>query len=209
MLCCGGHAIWTLGKIVEHAVTEGTDGLSINLHFSLDTTLASVSCHEPFEGLLEILPKKNGDVRVRKPSFASTVEAKVNGGKARPVLDGDYLVFGEMRAGENIKLTYPLPEKTTEEIVRLPQHGEGGVGSWLGPKSEPIVGYRTPTEWRGNTVVAIGYGGAKSHTSQRRIVGWTPQPKHRIYQNRMQRFKNGAGRNDTVAFFLPERPFVW
>lgn len=54
-------------------------------------------------------------------------------------------------------IRYPLPDKTTEEILMLTQHETGGVGSWLGPKSDPIVGYRTQTEWRGNTVLAIDY----------------------------------------------------
>jgi len=34
----------------------------------------------------------------------------------------------------------------------------------LGPKSDPIVGYRTQTTWRGNTVLTIDYTGTKSHT---------------------------------------------
>ena len=209
MLCCGGHAIWTLGKIVEHAVTEDADGLSVNLHFSLETPLASVSSHEPFEGLLEIVPKRNGDVKIRKPSYAITADAKVNGAPAEPVMEGDYLVFRQLPSGTKVELRYPLPEKTTDEVVMLPQHGSGGVGSWLGPKSDPIVGYRTQTTWRGNTVLAIDYAGTKSHLSQRRIAGWTPQPNHRIYPTRMQRYKNGVGRDDEVAFFLPERPFAW
>ena len=209
MLCCGGHAIWNLGKIVGHAVTEDANGLSVHLHFSLDTPLASVTSHEPFEGLLEILPNKNGDVKVRNPSYAIAAEAKVNGAESQPVMEGDYLVFRKIRAGTRIELRYPMPERTTEEIVMLPQQASGGVGSWLGPKSDPIVGYRTRTEWRGNTVLAIDHAGAKSHSSQQRIAGWTPQPKHRLYLNRMQRYKNGTGRDDKAAFFLPERPFAW
>ncbi len=209
MLCCGGHAIWTLGKIVEHAVTEDTQGLSVNLHFNLDSPLASISSHEPFAGLIEIVPHKNGDVRVRKPSYAPRIKATVNGAATQGVMEGDYLVFRKLLAGTKIQLRFELPEKTTEEIVMLPQHESGSTDRWLGPKADPVVGYRTPTQWRGNTVMAIDSTGARSHLSQRRIAGWTPQANHRLYRDRMSAYKKSTGRDDEVAFFMPARPFVW
>lgn len=205
MLCCGGHAIWTLGKIVEHAVTEESDGLSVNLHFSLDTALASITSHEPFDGRIEVVPNRSGDIKIRKPSYATQVETRVNGVPANPPCQDDYLVFKQVAAGTKIELRHPMPEKTTEEIVMLPQGGD----SWCGPKSDPVVGYRIPTEWRGNTVLRIDHRNAASHTSRRRIEGWAPQPEHRLYLNRMQRYKDGAGKEDEVAFFIPDKRFTW
>ena len=122
---------------------------------------------------------------------------------------GDYLLFRNIRARTKIELRYAMPEKTTEEIVMMPQQEGGGEGSYCGPKSDPTMGYRTVTKWRGNTVLAIEYAHAKSEVSKHRIRGWTPQRKHRLYLARMERYKSGAGRDDRAAFFMPNRTFAW
>ncbi len=209
MLCCGGHALWTLGKIVENAVTKGSGGLSVNLHFSLDTPAASVTSHEPFEGLLQVVPNQTGDVKIRKPSYTDRVKSSVDGVFVDPAQQSGYLVFRQIRSGSRIELRYPLPEKTTEEIVLLPQQEGGGIGDYLGPKSDPVEGFRTATEWRGNTVLAINYSNADSHLSRTRFRDWTHQPQHRLYLNRRKRYEADVGRKDQVAFFLPERRFRW
>ena len=208
MLCCGGHAIWTLGKIVEHAVTEDAAGLSVNLHFSLETPLASVTNHEPFEGRIEVLPNRAGDVRVRKPSYAALVHAALDDTGVDAAVCGDYLVFPNVKPGAKIELQFPMPEKTTEEVVMLPQREGGGVGGWLGPKSDPIVGHRTQTAWRGNTVLSIDSSNTRSRLSEDQVEGWTPQPEHGLYLTRLQRYRDGAGRDATAAFFMPERTFT-
>ena len=126
--------------------------------------------HEPFKGLLGIIPNKNGDVRVRKPSYAADTKATVNGVVIEEVRNGDYLVFRNIHDGTKINLRFYMPEKTTDEIILLPQHEIGGTDNWLGLKTDPIVGYRTQNQRRGNTVIAIGYEPVKSYSSQRRIA---------------------------------------
>ena len=61
MTCCSGHAIWTLGKIADHAVMDDgpAGGISVNLHYTLETPLAAISCHEPFAGRLEVVPAQH------------------------------------------------------------------------------------------------------------------------------------------------------
>ena len=194
MLCCGGNAMWTLGKIVDNAVTEeGEGGLSINLHFSVDTPLASITNCEPFEGRLEVVPRRQGAVRIRRPSYAAGIQAELDGAPAHPKEEGDYLVFAAARNGSTIRLTYPLPERTTEETTLDTPY----VGGMFGEKSDAVVSERIQATWRGNTVLAIDYDSD------------SPQPKHRLYLNRMGRYTNGEGRDDIAAFFLPERKYDW
>ena len=64
-------------------------------------------------------------------------------------------------------------------------------------KSDPVVFEEIQTTWRGNTVLAIDYDSD------------SPHPKHRLYLDRMERFRSGADREATARFFLPERPFEW
>ena len=207
MLCCGGHAIWTLGKIVEHAISADSRGLAVHLHFNLDTPLASVTSREPFEGRLQIVPRRTGEVRVRKPSYATKIASTVAGVPTEPTAQGDYLVFRDVPAGAEIALTFPLSTVTSEEVVQLPQAADGGVGEWLGPKADPVVGYRIPTSWRGNTVLGIERPAA-SKLSARRIPGWRPQPGHGLYLARGAAYERGMEPRQT-AFFQPERAFNW
>ncbi len=148
-------------------------------------------------------------MKIRKPSYADRIESWVDGAPADPTQQGDYLVFRRVRAGSKIELKYPLREKKTEEIVMLPQQEGGGIGDYLGPKSDPVIGFRTETEWRGNTVMAIDYSNADSHLTRRRIAGWTHQPQHRLYLDRKERYQASAGEKEQAAFFHPERSFRW
>ncbi len=199
MLCCGGNAMWTLGKIAANAATEEGGELRVNLHFSLDTPLASITNREPFEGKLEVIPRREGAVWVRKPAYAASVEATVDGVPASPKTTGDYLRFDSVREGARIVLQYPLPEKTTsEKTMESPFEAEDkGRGSFAPVKSDPAVFEEIQTTWRGNTVLAIDYDSD------------SPHPKHRLYLDRMERFRSGAGREAAARFFLPERPFEW
>ena len=191
MLCCVGNAMWTLGKIVENAVTEDERGLSVNFHFSLDTPAARISNHEPFQGRLEVIVRRNGWVRIRKPSYATKIETEVNGCPAVPKEDGAYLVFDDVPDGCTIVLTYPMTERTTEEITK------DTPSRTFGAKQDPVVKERIRTTWRGNTVLAVDYDSD------------SPHPEHRLYLHRMERYRNGEGKDDKVRFFLPERKYVW
>ena len=146
-----------------------------------------------------MIPRREGAVWVRKPAYAASVEATVDGVPASPKANGDYLRFDSVREGARIVLHYPLPEKTTsEKTMESPFEAEDkGRGSFAPVKSDPAVFEEIQTTWRGNTVLAIDYDSD------------SPHPKHRLYLDRMERFRSGAGREAKARFFLPERPFEW
>ena len=114
MTCCSGHAIWTLGKIADHAVMdEGpAGGISVNLHYTLETPLAAVSCHEPFAGRLEVVPARTGPVRIRVPSFATGVTVSLDGAEVpHPIRDG-YVALDRVPAGARSRWTTRCPSAT-------------------------------------------------------------------------------------------------
>ena len=104
-----------------------------------------------------------------------------------------------MRAGTRILLTYPLAERTTVErtLVSPFEGADSGRGSFAPVRSDPVVSEEIQTTWRGNTVLAIDYESD------------SPHPKHRLYLDRVERFREGAGRDATARFCLPDRPFEW
>ena len=64
-------------------------------------------------------------------------------------------------------------------------------------KSDPVIAERIQATWRGNTVLAIDYDSD------------SPEPKHRLYVNRMAHYRNGDGREDRSAFFMPDKEYNW
>jgi hypothetical protein len=142
---------------------------------------------------LEVTPHRFGELRVRVPDYAAVVQATVDGMPARPSRDGSYLAFGEVRDGAQVALTFPMPEKTTEERT----WDTPGRRCNLPEKADPVVKERIGVEWRGNTVLAIDY----DETSR--------QPLHRLYLERKERYQQGHGRDARAAFFLPEREYHW
>ena len=122
MTCCSGHAIWTLGKIADHAVMDdGAEGISVNLHYTLETPLAAVGCHEPFAGRLEVIPARTGPVHIRLPSFATGVAVSVDGAKAPHSIRDGYAALDRVPAGAQVTLDYPLPERHVDQVVRVPR----------------------------------------------------------------------------------------
>ena len=211
MTCCSGHAIWTLGKIVDHAVMdEGAAGISVNLHYTLETPLAAVWCHEPFAGRLEVVPARTGPVRIRLPSFTANVTVSLDGAEVPHAIRDGYVALDRIPAGAQIALDYPLPERHADQVVRIPQATDGGTGAYFGPKADPIVGHRIPTRWRGNTVMAIDYTDGRSRRPLEGVPGPAPQqPRHRLFATREARFAAGAGREETLACFLPDHRWTW
>ena len=208
MTCCSGHAIWMLGKIADHAVMDdGPSGISVNLHYTLETPLAAVCCHEPFAGRLEVVPARTGPVRIRLPSFATGVTVSLDGARAPHSIRDGYVVLDRVPVGVQVTLDYPLPERHADQVVRVPQAAGGGTGAYFDPKADPIVGHRIPTRWRGNTVMAIDYADGRSLEG---VPGPAPQqPRHRLFATREARFATGAGHDDPLACFLPDHAWVW
>lgn len=190
MVCCGGNAMWTLGKIAANAATLDNTVLSINLHFTLRTPLATITSYEPFEGALEVVPRYKGDVRIRKPAYAANILVKVNGNIVTPKDNSTYLYLSKIPAGSTIILQYDMPEKLSEETTKLTPGKD-----CFDVKPEPVVKERIQARWIGNTVVSIDYESD------------SPEPLHRMYQNRPELFKQGS--NKTTEFFVPEKYFEW
>ena len=210
MTCCSGHAIWTLGKIADHAVMDdGPSGISVNLHYTLETPLAAICCHEPFAGRLEVIPARTGPVRIRLPSLATGVTVSVDGARAPHSIRAGYAALDQVPGGAQVAMDYPLTERHADQVVRVPEAGEGGTGAYFGPKADPVVGHRIPTRWLGN-IMAIDYADGRSLRPLEGVPGPAPQqPRHRLFATREARFAARAGHGDPLACFLPDHRWTW
>ena len=153
--CCAGsgtHAFYTVWK---NAARFESGRLNVHLHIDKLLPEAEIRCRQPYEGLLTIALKKNAAVRVRIPAFVKPEEMKVEAGKSGRKIEvkvsGNYLEIENGRAGEVLRIAYPLALRTEESAI-----GNPGFKSYS---------YRAT--WKGDTVVRMEPLGEEDKT------GWS------------------------------------
>lgn len=160
--CCAGsgtHAFFTVWK---NAARFENGCLTVNLHIDKLLPEAEIRCRQPYEGLLTVALKKDAKVQVRIPSFAKAEEMKAEAGqdgrKMETKILGNYLELEKGRAGDVIRISYPLPVRSEEAVIGNP-----------GFKS-----YRYRVTWKGDTVVRLEPLGNEDKT------GWSDFDERRV-----------------------------
>ena len=144
--CCAGsgtHAFYTVWK---NAARFERGVLSVHMHIDKLLPEAEIRGWQPYEGLLTIALKEDAAVRVRIPAFVKPGEmtvAKGAAGRAAAAVEskaaGNYLEIANSRAGDVLRIAYPLPIRSEEAAI-----GNSGFKS-----------YRYRVTWKGDTVVRI------------------------------------------------------
>jgi len=139
--CCGGsgtHAFFIAWKNAAR-FTNGT--LSVNLHLDKLLPQAEIRCYQPYQGLLTIQLKESSQVKVRVPDFVKPTAIKVESTSSNVEFKtlGNFLDLGPQRAGDTIRVTYPLPIFQEEISVGNPGFRQ----------------YRYRVTWKGDTVVKM------------------------------------------------------
>jgi hypothetical protein len=139
--CCGGsgtHAFFIVWKNCSR-FENGT--LSVHMHIDKLLPQAEIRCYQPCLGLLTIDLKESCKVRVRIPDFVNPSEmaAKSSKGEMKLRVWGNYAELGELKAGEKLEVTYPVPVREEEASI-------GNTG---------FRQYRYRVTWKGDTVVRM------------------------------------------------------
>jgi hypothetical protein len=141
--CCGGSGPHGLFILWKNAARFEAGTLSVNMHLDKKLPQAEIRCEQPYRGLLRIGLKREGRVRVRVPEFTSAAKmsVRVNGTEIPDAVTpfGNYLELGQLRTGDRIEVTYPLPIRTEDIAV-----GNSGFRQW-----------RYRATWKGDTVVRM------------------------------------------------------
>ncbi len=141
--CCAGSGTHALYIVWKNAARFESGRLSVHLHIDKLLPEAEIRCRQPYEGLLTVQLKKDAAVRVRVPSFIKpeemTWQAGGGGRKIEGKVIGNYLELENGRAGEVIRISYPVPVRSEEAAIGNP-----------GFKS-----YRYRVTWKGDTVVRM------------------------------------------------------
>ena len=131
------HSLTDVFQQIVSRPAEG--GVSVNLHFSVETPWLAVQAERADKGRLLIVSKQPGEVRVRVPRWTPRETLRLAAsGRILPLRwDGSYLRVPARDASTNtlIQLTYELPARETVEIM-------------------PISRRQFRLNWRGDEVVA-------------------------------------------------------
>jgi len=110
----------SLADFQEHIVTATPGGgVSVNLHFDVDTPAVTITSKRDAKATVSILPKEPCDLRIRVPAWAAREAVRLSiGDKPLPLTwDGAFLTLSRNSIGEGglVTLQYDLPEKQTVE----------------------------------------------------------------------------------------------
>ncbi|MGD0782979.1 MAG: hypothetical protein ABSA30_09000, partial [Candidatus Aminicenantales bacterium] len=122
--CCAGSGTHALYIVWKNAARFENGRLNIHLHIDKLLPEAEIRCRQPYEGLLTVKLKKDAAVRVRIPSFVKPEEmawqAGTDGRKMDAKIIGNYLELEKGRAGEVIRISYPVPVRSEEAAIGNP-----------------------------------------------------------------------------------------
>ena len=139
--CCGGSGTHAYFIVWKNSARFQDGCLQVNLHLDKLLPQAEIRGYQPYRGELAIQLKDACQVKVRIPEFVSAaqIEVESDGVAIQGRVWGNYLELGQRRAGEAIRLKYPLPVITEEISIGNPGFRQ----------------YRYRVTWKGDTVIKM------------------------------------------------------
>lgn len=136
--CCLGSGLRALYLVWRHGVNQVDDGdqtVRVNLPISRVTPAAEVVSEDPYAGLLRITVRQPCTVDVRVPGMGvdgkpatDTVPVQVNDRVVHMARPGTRCVLPGLSVDDEVRVTYPLPERTETVVVA----GEPWTVQWKG-----------------------------------------------------------------------------
>lgn len=171
--CCTGGAVRGLFHVLDNAVGPDPDGsLAVRMLFSVDCESARIESALPYEGRVWVHLKAPARLKLRRPegTGVDAVALRVDGAPAPTSRDGSYFVLGELPAGSEVEMTFPLPVTARTETVA----GQTYTATWKGntvvalaPEGDGYPIYRRPS-WRQNEAPQS----ARSYPAPSRRIRW-------------------------------------
>ncbi len=119
MHCCTANGARTLYYVWDSIVSQAGDEVRVNLLLNRASEWLDIHSYLPVEGRVVLKIKKAGRVAVRMPEWVtlSEVNAAVRGQKAEVRIKGRYLVVEGLKAGDEVELAFPVPERTLYRVL--------------------------------------------------------------------------------------------
>lgn len=138
--CCPPSAVRAIHNAWRHTLTSTSEGTFVNLALAHESEEADVLPPAPFDSGLVVRVKKPGSFFLRAPSWTdrATISAARNGKRVEPQWKGDYLVFLDAGAGEELTLVYPQVKRVRNRELGDPPRMESYTIHWSGNWVEKV-----------------------------------------------------------------------
>jgi len=119
MHCCTGNAARAVYYVWERILTHESGTLKVNLLLNRASKWADVDSHLPYAGRVDVKVRQGLDLRIRLPEWVKPEEAsgQVNGVRRTLHFDGRYAGVGRVNAGDEVRLIFPVRERTGTVII--------------------------------------------------------------------------------------------
>ena len=113
MHCCLGNGARAVFYIWKRMISYDEGQLKINLLLNRASPWADIHSYIPYEGKVDIMIKKNLDLKVRIPEWTQPgdVSCRVNGDRQHVEFLGRYVVLDGVRTGDTIEIMFPIQER--------------------------------------------------------------------------------------------------
>jgi hypothetical protein len=119
MHCCTANGARTLYYVWDSIVSKAGDECRVNLLLNRASEWLDVHSYLPVQGRVVLKIKRAGRVAVRMPEWVTLgeVNTAVGGQKAATRVQGRYLAIEGLKAGDEVDLTFPVPERTLHRVL--------------------------------------------------------------------------------------------
>jgi hypothetical protein len=119
MHCCTANGARTLYYVWDSIVSKSGDEFRVNLLLNRASEWLDVHSYLPVQGRVVLKIKRAGKVAVRMPEWVTLgeVSAAVGREKADTRIEGRYVAIGGLKAGDEVELTFPVPERTLYRVL--------------------------------------------------------------------------------------------
>jgi hypothetical protein len=119
MHCCTANGARALYYVWDSIVSKSGEEVRVNLLLNRASEWLDVHSYLPVQGRVVLKIKRAGRVAVRMPEWVTLgeVSATVGGQKAATGIEGRYVAIGGLKAGDEVELTFPVPERTLYRVL--------------------------------------------------------------------------------------------
>jgi len=119
MHCCTGNGARTLYHVWDSIVTKEANRVRVNLLLNRASPWLDVDSYLPVEGKVVLHIKDAPTVAVRMPEWCDPTEViiGVNGERRRALVQGRFVQVGFLKPGDEVTLTFPVPERTIHRVI--------------------------------------------------------------------------------------------
>ena len=140
MGCCPPSGMHALYLAWANTIIERDGRVFVNMALDRDSEAARVTTHAPQSGRIDVEVRKSAEFHLRPPSWTQRDQVRVwwNDKQIAPEWHSDYVKFADAKAGDQLRLEYPLPRFSQRVPIGHDSSMEMFEARWIGNDVEEV-----------------------------------------------------------------------